>query len=987
MIESNGKPDGPPPDPTATTSSQYAQAEGAPPPAPSAIGTVSKVSGQVTVKHADGSQEALKSGDTVKVGDAINTGADGKVGLTFDDGSTFALGAKGHMSVDEMTLPSPQGLGGKETISVDSGSFSLSSGAIAKGYPDAMVLKTPVASVGIRGTTVAGQAAPEGSTNTISLLPDPDGTIGQVSVSTQTGTQVLSQPGATTQVSSAFSPPPPPVILSPQQIQQQYGDTLQTLPPPPSPEQLQQLQQQRQTDAETEAEAVAQQQTKNEDAATQGAAEQQAQGETGGDINAILNAFFENPGGQFGELGMTDDPFTDLAKELNALFANFDPTGLPEDPGNFDLGALIQEIDDLISELIDEQIQDLIDDFEDIAESQPVNMYFLDDEGSPFPLITRDGETDYVVGRDGLTDEVTVSGEMGLGDTFVDFTSGDGDRLTLTEASNIGWRVAGVENVNLASASGTNTFMIGSDGSVNITLAGGTGVDSISSGTITQAPHLLSTGDQQWHISGGVLDGDNLNMGGGTDTLFLVTTGTHSATVNGVENISFAESSGVQLTLHSGVNLTSLIGSTGVDSITLADTGNALHAYNVESVIGGAGIDSLTVSGLTRAVGGDGNDTITLTSLSDFGSGDYLSGDGGTDTLRLEGTAGTVDFSTGTIQYFENMVIDTDTGSTTVSWSESQSGSWQSITGRSGETDILKMANASSNFDLTGISLTDIDEVHLGTGNDSVRFDDALGNGTSITSTLTFVDNDGTNTDTDTVTFFVQKAGSTLDVSGITLSNIESVVLQAVDDSDTGDEHEGDSAWNGASMTIVGSSAKNNISVLSGTNVITGGANDDSVSGGSGIDRVNGGQGNDILEGNGGADTLNGGMGDDTLTGGAGIDSLTGDAGNDVFRYTDSGEFGDTITSLDFNNGAGDTFLFTSASLGGLTSITAANFATTTNMGAFTFDGNDLFVFAASGGAGALWFSANGTGSDKVEVAEFTTSTGTMTYQDITIVA
>ena len=56
--------------------------------------------------------------------------------------------------------------------------------------------------MGIRGTTVAGKAAVEGNENSFTLLQDADGGVGQISVSNDGGTQVLSQVGATTTVTS-----------------------------------------------------------------------------------------------------------------------------------------------------------------------------------------------------------------------------------------------------------------------------------------------------------------------------------------------------------------------------------------------------------------------------------------------------------------------------------------------------------------------------------------------------------------------------------------------------------------------------------------------------------------------------------------------------------------------------------------------------------------------------------------------------------------
>ena len=108
------------------------------------------------------------------------------------------------------------------------------SGEIAKTGSDAMTVSTPVATLGIRGTTVAGKAAVEGNENSFTLLQDAGGTVGQISVSNAAGTQTLSQVGATTSITSINMAPPPPIILSPEQIQANYGTALEVLPPTPA---------------------------------------------------------------------------------------------------------------------------------------------------------------------------------------------------------------------------------------------------------------------------------------------------------------------------------------------------------------------------------------------------------------------------------------------------------------------------------------------------------------------------------------------------------------------------------------------------------------------------------------------------------------------------------------------------------------------------------------------------------------------------------
>ncbi|KAF0223134.1 MAG: putative Poly(Beta-D-mannuronate) C5 epimerase [Rhodospirillaceae bacterium] len=613
---------------------QYAQAGGATP-AP-AIGTVSNAVGQVQVRHADGTQDAVKNGDAIKVGDIISTGGGGKVGITFDDGSTFALGGNGRMSVDDMTLPDAGGGGGKEVLAIQGGSFSFSSGAIAKSVPDAMQLKTPVANIGVRGTTGAGVAGPEGQNNTVSLLPDADGTVGQMSVSNQAGTQMLSQPGATTQFTSAFTAPPPPVILSPQQIQQQYGDTLQALPPPPSPEQLQQQQQQRQADAATEAQQQAQAEAAEKAAAEQAATEAEAEnalnaeGEAAregaetdlfGSLNDLAQALGTDLGlfGQDGQNMMNeiDDLFAQMLGEDGPLLGEFGPDPLGEfGPGEFDLGALISEFGLEIGEIIDEALQDVIDRIEDEALSQPIEEHIL--TGGVATITVTDGVTDYIVGS-GSTDTVTISGAMSTGDTFLDENlTTDSDSLTLATAGpNVNWRVAGVETIDLHHTTGANTFAIGSSGSTSITLSNYT--DSISETQFSDASALLQTGDQDWMLTGN-MGSDNINMGSGDNALYLVDAGNHSASLNNVDNMYFS-GSGTHFTAEASLTNIIITGSAGTDSVTLDDSVNSITVSGIESVVGGSGLDivtlangnqSTTVDGVESVIGGSGTDSITL---------------------------------------------------------------------------------------------------------------------------------------------------------------------------------------------------------------------------------------------------------------------------------------------------------------------------------------------------------------------------------------
>ena len=154
---------------------EYAQA--APAGAAGPIGKVVELEGKATATRADGTKVDLKAGDPVFQNDIIETDEDGAVGLEFADESTFSLGDSGRMVLDDMVYD-PGGDDNSMGVSLVAGAFTFVSGQISKTDPDAMALKTPVATIGIRGTSLAGKIGGEGQENAFSLLADPGGTVG-----------------------------------------------------------------------------------------------------------------------------------------------------------------------------------------------------------------------------------------------------------------------------------------------------------------------------------------------------------------------------------------------------------------------------------------------------------------------------------------------------------------------------------------------------------------------------------------------------------------------------------------------------------------------------------------------------------------------------------------------------------------------------------------------------------------------------------------
>lgn len=126
------------------------------------VGEVSEVKGSATVIHADGSKEAITKGSAIYEGDIIETAADGAVNVAFADESSFAVSNNARMAVDEFAFNS-QTNEGENKFSVLRGLFVYTSGLVGREDPDDVHINTPVGSIGIRGTIIAGDIPSEGS--------------------------------------------------------------------------------------------------------------------------------------------------------------------------------------------------------------------------------------------------------------------------------------------------------------------------------------------------------------------------------------------------------------------------------------------------------------------------------------------------------------------------------------------------------------------------------------------------------------------------------------------------------------------------------------------------------------------------------------------------------------------------------------------------------------------------------------------------------
>lgn len=97
----------------------------------------------------------VESGDPIFLGDAITSGTQSGMQIMLLDETVFTIGPNSEISIDEFVYD-PETDAGKVTASVAKGAFRFITGKIARKRPEDMTVRLPTATIGIRGTIVAG---------------------------------------------------------------------------------------------------------------------------------------------------------------------------------------------------------------------------------------------------------------------------------------------------------------------------------------------------------------------------------------------------------------------------------------------------------------------------------------------------------------------------------------------------------------------------------------------------------------------------------------------------------------------------------------------------------------------------------------------------------------------------------------------------------------------------------------------------------------
>ena len=179
------------------------------------IGDVTLSKGNSIIDRKDGEKDVRVEKDLdIFSYDTVKTGK-GQVAIEFLDETRVDITQHSKLIIDDFVYD-PNAKTGKLSLKATLGTVRYASGQIAKNSAQNISIKTPTATVSVRGTDFAMTIDEIGS-STIILLPSCDGNgncfVGEISVESDAGQVILNQAFQATQVDTPESNPLKPVLL------------------------------------------------------------------------------------------------------------------------------------------------------------------------------------------------------------------------------------------------------------------------------------------------------------------------------------------------------------------------------------------------------------------------------------------------------------------------------------------------------------------------------------------------------------------------------------------------------------------------------------------------------------------------------------------------------------------------------------------------------------------------------------------------------
>ena len=540
--------------------------------------------------------------------------------------------------------------------------------------------------------------------------------------------------------------------------------------------------------------------------------------------------------------------------------------------------------------------------------------------------------------------DIAGSGDLNMAN-FADATSLTLERMVgATDVTNLATSdtVTIVDATATYDATLTYAGVTGAADAATVTLDGMTAASDLELSGDVETITIATTGDAST-LADLVLDAQTtaLNISAGADLTVATTftsAGVAALTITGSGDVTItptldaatisvaASSASGDLTLTAGnIAAAAAVGGVDVADLTIA-TGSgddsidisAIDAADEFSVSLGAGDDTLTLGAAVAnanaagtlvadtAAGGDGTDTISVTSAVGNGQTTAATGLSGFEVLSFSDALAA---STTVANYQSGLSVTLaagsnggtlvmEAGSQTVNIAAANAGSLTLTDTGTATTDSVTINN-------TATAQTDVyaDQTITVNGYETVNVSTTSGTGTAVEQDIGDITVTADTGGTATVNFV---GANSVDMNGVVTAHVLSFAGLTAQASGTntvtmvaGDEFE----YAGASGSglITGSAGDDVLFGDTGESTnINGGAGDDTITGGSAAETINGGDGDDILDGNNGADTVNGDAGDDQITlGTSAAQTANGGAGDDTVIAAGNLAFGQTITGGD----------------------------------------------------------------------------------------
>ena len=165
----------------------------------------------VTSVERKGTESDLNLDSGIMFMDNVKTGK-GELGITFIDDTNVAVSSQSSLIIDDFIYDPNSADGSRLALKVAAGTVRYASGNIAKLSKQNVDIRTPTARIGVRGTAFS-MTVDEIGQSLIILLPNADGTVGEIDVESDVGIVRLNTAFQATSVRSRSLSPTKPKVM------------------------------------------------------------------------------------------------------------------------------------------------------------------------------------------------------------------------------------------------------------------------------------------------------------------------------------------------------------------------------------------------------------------------------------------------------------------------------------------------------------------------------------------------------------------------------------------------------------------------------------------------------------------------------------------------------------------------------------------------------------------------------------------------------